>query len=220
MDGGFGTVAHAGVPAPPPRIPQSAPAIQSIGRKRDDPHIRTCRYCIPDRCLVAFRRSCKDWFLYPRNCTANKRANTTYRHRQRQPLSRGAETSACCRILFGFPACQSAEQSIGNTFRDSNYTAIDQRECLFFQDGFSYTWKTLYRKIRPSFKSGSKHKNMCSRVHPGQSPGYPGIEAECTIMPESNNQVRRRCPLRIQRFGQSIHGHIAEFFCANDTGRL
>jgi hypothetical protein len=57
-------------------------------------------------------------------------------HQRTLPLFRGAETSAYCRSLSGFPVHQSAAQSIGNTFRDNIDTVFPRRECLFGQGEF------------------------------------------------------------------------------------
>jgi len=117
----------------PLHILRSAPAVQSIGRKRDGLRTRIYRCCIPGRCLDVFRKSNSGLSLCPRNYTGNRRANTMFPHPRRRLLFRAARTSAYYRILSGFPACQSAAQSIGSTCPDNNCTAIDRRECLFDQ---------------------------------------------------------------------------------------
>ena len=124
---------HAGVLKQRPHIPQSVPATQSIGHKRDDLRTRIYHYCIPDKCSDGFRKLNNDSSFDPENYTANRRADTTYHHRRRLPLARVGDTIACCRIPFGFPVCRWAARSIGNTSPDSNRMAICQQECLVVQ---------------------------------------------------------------------------------------
>jgi hypothetical protein len=132
----FGMILLAEDREPPRHTLRFVPAIQSIDRKRDDLRTHICRCCIPGKYSVSFRKSSTGSFFDPKNSTVNRRANTTYRHRRRLLPFRGAETIAYYHILFGFPACQLAAQSTGNTYRDSNYTAISRRESLFGQGAF------------------------------------------------------------------------------------
>jgi len=76
------TVDRAVVPSPPRRSLRSVPVTQNTGRKHGDPRIRTYRYCIPGKCSVLFRKSSNDLSFCPKNCTANRRADTKCRHRR------------------------------------------------------------------------------------------------------------------------------------------